>query len=72
METEEKDRTTGTELMFICWAWFIGEGARAPMGAWDICAFCIAIGLNWLIPAGAETYTHTQNFIPVYYSCELL
>jgi hypothetical protein len=32
--------------MFICCEWFIGEAARAPMGAWDICTFCIAMGLN--------------------------
>lgn len=32
-ETEEKDLTAGTELMFICCGWFMGEGARAPMGA---------------------------------------
>lgn len=30
---EDKDLTVGTELMFICCGWFMGEGARAPMGA---------------------------------------
>ncbi len=58
-ETEEKYLTAGTELMFICCGWLMGEGARAPMGAWDICAFCIAIGLNWLIPVGAGTQLFT-------------
>ena len=38
--------------MFICCGWFIGDGVRAPMDACDICAFCIAIVLNWLIPVG--------------------
>lgn len=63
-EIIEKDLTAGTELMFICCGWFMGEGARTPRGAWDICAFCIAIGLNWLIPVGIDTHTH--NYIPIY------
>lgn len=64
-QKQERGRTAGTEFMLICCGWFIGEGARVPMGAWDICAFCIAIGLNWLIPMGTDT--HTQNYIPGYY-----
>lgn len=42
--------TAGTELMFICCGWFIGEAARAPIGAWDIWALGRAMWLNWLIP----------------------
>lgn len=49
--------TVETAFMLICCGWFIGDGVRAPMGACDICAFCIAIGLNWLIPVG-ETNLH--------------
>lgn len=30
---QKKGLTAGTELMFICCGWFMGEGARAPMGA---------------------------------------
>lgn len=65
VQNKEEDLTAETELMFICCGWFMGEGARAPMGAWDICAFCIAIGLNWLIPVRADT--HTQLFTCLLY-----
>lgn len=42
--------TAGTELKFICCGWFMGEAARAPIGAWDIWAVGRAIWLNWFIP----------------------
>lgn len=42
--------TAGTELKFICCGWFMGEAARAPIGAWDIWAFGRAMWLNWFIP----------------------
>lgn len=42
--------TAGTELMFICCGWFMGEAARAPIGAWDIWVLGRAMWLNWLIP----------------------
>lgn len=47
--------TVGTELKFICCGWFMGEAARAPIGAWDIWAFGRAMWLNWFIPAQKST-----------------
>lgn len=42
--------TAGTELRFICCGWFMGDAARAPIGACDICALGRAMWLNWFIP----------------------
>lgn len=50
--------TAGTELRFICCGWFMGDAARAPIGAWDIWALGRAMWLNWFSPAregGGET-----------------
>lgn len=43
--------TAGTELRFICCGWFMGDAARAPIGAWDIWALGRAMWLNWFSPA---------------------
>lgn len=42
--------TAGTEFMFICWGWFMGEAARGPIVAWDIWVLGRVMWLNWLIP----------------------
>lgn len=63
--------TAGTELKFICCGWFMGEAARAPIGAWDIWALGRAMWLNWFIPgqksgpqrSAAHTHQHFLRYI---------
>lgn len=63
--------TAGTELKFICCGWFMGEAARAPIGAWDIWALGRAMWLNWFIPgqeSGAQrSAADTQTFPQVHF-----
>lgn len=54
--------TVGTWFMLICW-WFIGEAARAAMGAWDIGTLGIALNgfTEWIRKYITQDWLH-RNF----------
>ena len=62
---EERVLTGGTELMLICCGWFMGEAARAAMGACVICTFCldqnVELGNATSTRAHTHRYTHTRE-----------